>query len=229
MEIVPGVHSIEGARMGHAFLVEAEGLTLIDTGLRGSAQPVLNALAALGRRPTDLRQIVITHHHFDHVGSLAGLAEVSQATVSVHAADAPYVRGDLPRPPFKRVGLSGWLFLPFVRFYPPPEPCHVDRELQDGDEIDAAGGLKVVHAPGHTAGHIALLLPSKRMLFAGDAVLNVLGLRAPMAMSTEDMAQARESIRRLAALDFDTACFGHGGVIRKDATLRFRRLAERLA
>jgi glyoxylase-like metal-dependent hydrolase (beta-lactamase superfamily II) len=228
MEVAPGVYSIERVRMAHAFLVEGEGLTLIDTGMRGSGESVLNALAALGRRVSDLRHIVISHHHFDHTGSLARLAEVSQATVSVHAADASYVRGDLPRPPFKRVGFSGWFLRPFMGLFPQPEPCHVDRELQDGDEIEAAGGLKVIHAPGHTPGHIALLMPSKRILFAGDAVLNVLGLRPPMAMATVDMAQAKESVRKMAALDFDIACFGHGGVMRKDAVLRFRRFAERL-
>jgi len=228
MEVAPGVHSIERVRMAHAFLVEGEGITLIDTGMRGSGESVLNALAALGRRLSDLRHIVISHHHFDHTGSLARLAEVSQATVSVHAADAPYVRGDLPRPSFKRVGFSGWFLRPFMGLFPQPEPCHVDHELQDGDEIEAAGRLKVVHAPGHTPGHIALLMPSKRILFAGDAALNVLGLRPPLAMATVDMAQARESIRKMAALDFDIACFGHGGIMRKDAVLRFRRFAEKL-
>ena len=229
MEVAPGVHSIERVRMAHAFLVEGEGLTLIDTGMRGSGESVLNALAALGRRISDLRHIIISHHHFDHTGSLARLAEVSQATVSVHKADAPYVRGHLPRPPFKRVGFSGWFMRPFMGLFPThPEPCHVDRELQDGDEIEAAGGLKVVHAPGHTPGHIALLMPSKRILFAGDAMLNVLGLRPPLAMATEDAAQAKESIHKMAALDFDIACFGHGGIMRKDAVLRFRRFAEKL-
>jgi len=215
--------------MAHAFLVEGEGLTLIDTGMRGSGDSVMNALAGLGRRLSDLRHIVITHHHFDHTGSLARLAEMSQATVSVHAADAPYVRGHLPRPPFVRVGFSGWFIRPFMGLFPTkPDPCRVDHELQDGDEIEAAGGLKVIHAPGHTPGHIALLMPSKRVLFAGDAVLNVLGLRTPMAMATVDMAQAKESIRKMAALDFDIACFGHGGVMRKDAVIRFRRFAEKL-
>jgi glyoxylase-like metal-dependent hydrolase (beta-lactamase superfamily II) len=229
VEVVRGVHSIERVRMSHAFLVEGEGLTLIDTGMRGSGESVLSAMAALGRRVSDLRHIVISHHHFDHTGSLAHLAEVSQATVSVHVADAPYVRGDLPRPPFRRVGFSGWLMRPFMGLFPTnPEPCHVDRELQDGDEIEAAGGLKVIHVPGHTPGHIALLMPSKRILFAGDAVLNVLGLRPPLAMATVDMAQAKESVRRMAALDFDIACFGHGGIMRKEAVLHFRRFAEKL-
>jgi len=229
MEVVPGVHSIKGVRMAHAFLGESEGLTLIDTGMQGSGEAVMNALAALGRRLSDLRHIVISHHHFDHTGSLARLAEVSQATVSVHKFDAPYVRGHLPRPPFKRVGFSGWFMRPFMGLFPTrPEPCHVDRELQDGDEIEAAGGLKVIHAPGHTPGHIALVMPSKRILFAGDAVLNVLGLRPPLGMATEDAAQAKESIRKIAALDFDIACFGHGGIMRKDAVLRFRRFAEKL-
>ncbi len=71
-------------------------------------------------------------------------------------------------------------------------------------------------------------LGERRLLFTGDAVANNFGLRPPMGWYTEDMAQAKESIRKLAQLDFEVACFGHGPPLDRDASLAFRRLAERL-
>ena len=71
----------------------------------------------------------------------------------------------------------------------------------------------VVHCPGHTPGHIAVYAPARRLLFAGDALMNVGGLRLPMAMASHDMQQARASIHRLAEFEFDVALPGHGAPI----------------
>ena len=114
----------------------------------------------------------------------------------------------------------------------PAASARVDRELADGDEIDLDGGARVVHVPGHTAGSIAIYLPKRRMLFAGDAPVNAFGLgppSGPLGMFNEDHAQARESFQKLAALDFDIACYGHGAPLDRDASLAFRRRAERLS
>jgi glyoxylase-like metal-dependent hydrolase (beta-lactamase superfamily II) len=105
----------------------------------------------------------------------------------------------------------------------------VDEEIDDDQELPIAGGVRVLHTPGHTAGHVSLWVPSKRLLFAGDAASNLFGrIRPPFGMFTEDMVRAKESMRRLAELDFETACFGHGGVLRGRDTLRFHRFVERL-
>ncbi|MFQ6059337.1 MAG: MBL fold metallo-hydrolase [Anaerolineae bacterium] len=111
----------------------------------------------------------------------------------------------------------------------PAPPARIDRELSDGDEIDCLEGMRVIHTPGHTPGSVSLYCPKRRLLFAGDAAANTFGLRPPIGWFTEDMAQAKESIRKLAALDFEVALFGHGRPIDREAALRFRRLVERLA
>ena len=232
MEIVPGVHTIERLGIGRAYLYqEADRLTLIDTGLAGSADRVLAAVERLGRQPGDLRQIVITHHHRDHTGSLGDVAERSGAQVLVHALDAPVVRGDRPPPAPDAAGLRR-LIRPLLRWgVRPGQAARVDRELADGDEIDVGSGARVLHVPGHTAGSIALYVPGRRLLFAGDAASNALGLgppAGPFGMFNEDGAQARASFRRLAELDFDVACFGHGPPLDKDASLAFRRALEKL-
>jgi len=229
MKIVEGVYQVTGVKGCRVYLVEGgDRLTLVDTGMAGATKKVLQAIAAIGRKPEDLREIVVTHYHGDHTGSLAELAEATGAQVCVHALDAPVVRGEQSMPSPKTPRLLSSLLGPLLgRLARPPKPSRVDRELQDGDELGVAG-LRVVHAPGHTPGQIALHMPSKGVLFVGDAIVNVLGLRPPPGIFTQDKAQARESIRKLAALECDIVCFGHGPVLMKEGSTRLRHLAQGL-
>ncbi|MEX1254056.1 MAG: MBL fold metallo-hydrolase [Dehalococcoidia bacterium] len=232
MEIVAGVHAIENLGVGRAYLYqEADRLTLIDAGLAGRAERILAAIEGIGRRPEDLRQIVITHCHNDHIGSLADLVERTNAQVLVHALDAPVVRGE--QPPAGPNPRGVWrIVAPLLALFPQRiAATRVDRELADGDEIDLDGGARIVHTPGHTPGSVSIYLPARRLLFAGDAAANAFGLgppSGPFALFNDDHAQARESFRKLAQLDFDVACFGHGRPLDRDASLAFRRAAEKL-
>jgi glyoxylase-like metal-dependent hydrolase (beta-lactamase superfamily II) len=115
-------------------------------------------------------------------------------------------------------------------FGPAPTIAPVDVEVADGEELAVAGGIRAVHTPGHTPGHLSFLLPrGGGVLFAGDAAANIIRLGLPIGMFTADREQAKESIRKLASLEFEVACFGHGRVLKGEANLRFRRLAEKLA
>ena len=232
MEIVPGVHAIENLGVGRAYLYqEADRLTLIDTGLAGRAERIFADMEGIGRRPEDLRQIVITHCHNDHIGSLADVVERTNAQVLVHALDAPVVRGE--QPPAGPNPRGAWRAVaPLLALFPNRiATTRVDRELAGGDEIDLDGGARVVHTPGHTPGSVSIYLPARRLLFAGDAAANAFGLgppSGPFGLFNDDHAQARESFRKLAQLDFDVACFGHGRPLDKDASLAFRRATEKL-
>ena len=87
----------------------------------------------------------------------------------------------------------------------------IDRTVSDGDRIDAFGGLEVVATPGHSPGQIAFYQPERKILFTGDTMMNLWGkLRPPFAMATPDMDEAKRSIQKIAALDVEIACFGHG-------------------
>jgi glyoxylase-like metal-dependent hydrolase (beta-lactamase superfamily II) len=227
MEIVPGVHSINTHRMGRAYIYEeADKLTLIDTGFSGRSADIFAAIEGLGRKVEDVRQIVLTHWHIDHAGTLAKVLErAGDAQVLAHPLDAPIVRGER-----EELGPQGiWRFLgPLFRLGPKLQPARVDREVQDGDEIDLDGRAHIVHAPGHTAGSIAVYHPTRKLLFTGDAIANAFGVRGSVGFFTEDGGKAKESVRKLAQLDFDVACFGHGPPLDKDASLAVRRYADKL-
>ena len=140
----------------------------------------------------------------------------------MHEDDVPYVEARSPWPPSK--GLIGPLL---NKFAPEQFSLKVDRALRDGDLLPFAGGLQVIHAPGHTPGHIALYAKERRTLFAGDALMNTGGLRLPMSTSSHDMDQAKRSVRRLVELDFDIALPGHGSPILGRANEKIAEWARR--
>ena len=151
-ELAPGVHQIPLGGVNAFLIDDGDALTLIDAGLPKRDRRVLAALQGLGRRPEDVRDIVVSHYHIDHTGGLAALAAASGATVWAHAADTPVVRDGTPRPfpapanPVARALTT--LVSPFV-----PKraaPVKVTGSAADGDELPVAGGLQVIHTPGHT-------------------------------------------------------------------------------
>jgi len=129
--------------------------------------------------------------------------------------------------------IAGRIFGPLIERLPQnnPPPARPNRDATAGAVVPVAGGMQVIHTPGHTMGHVSYLMPGHGgVLFAGDAAGYVFGrLGKPVLIFTEDMVAAKESIRKLAALEFDTACFGHGGVLKGKASVEFRRYVERRA
>jgi len=108
-------------------------------------------------------------------------------------------------------------------FYHPEErvePVAIDRPLTAGEILPIAGGIEVIHAPGHCAGQVALLWRPGRMLFTGDVCMNIMGLGDPVGF--ESLEEGRASQRKLASLSFDAAGFGHGEPIARGASTRFR-------
>lgn len=229
--LIPHLHHLSFP-VGHAYLWDdPDGLTLIDTGPPGSAPLIAGAIRALARDPTELRHLVLTHWHQDHVGAAAEVAAWGEVTVSAHRADAPVIRGlSTGRPPdlvdWERPLLEQALArLPAA----PPEPVRVDRELDDGDVLDFGGGAHAVAAPGHTPGSVAIYLPGPRVLFTGDAVARRQDGRVILGVFNTDPQQAAESLRRLAALDAEVACFGHGEPVTRGAAADLRAAARNSA
>jgi glyoxylase-like metal-dependent hydrolase (beta-lactamase superfamily II) len=225
-ELIPGVYAI-GFGYVNAFLLTGHTATLIDSGTPRKARKLNRALAEAGAR--GLRDVLITHHHMDHVGSLADMATGS-VTVWAHPLDARVIRGEAKPSPSPRTGLERLGVNVADRLVPSAKPARVDREIADGEQIPVGDGVTAYHTPGHTAGHVSYLVPSKRVLFVGDAAANYLGrLGPPIGIYNEDHDAVRTSIAKIAALDFDIACFGHGRVLKDEAAAKFRKLAEKVA
>ena len=218
----------------NAFMLEDEnGLTLIDAGLRGNERRIWKAVAKIERKRSDVKHVLVTHHHADHVGSLAAVKKACGAETYVHPLDAPIVAGEKPRPAANRASITGRIFGRMIERLPAnkPTPVSADHAINDGDELPIGGGVRVIHTPGHTAGHVSFFVEGHGgLLFAGDAAANMLGrLGKPLLMFTEDMEETMVSMRKLAELEFDTACFGHGRVLRGKANVAFRRYVEKMA
>ena len=213
-------------------LADGDELVLVDTGIPGRARSVLQLLATLRKQAADVKHVLITHHHYDHTGNLAQLAERSGATIYVHPLDAPITRGDAPIPGTTKTGLGAKLVTSISKRMMPERLPHVDigHELHDGEELPLAGGIVAIHTPGHTAGHTSFLWNRHGgVLLVGDAAGN-LGPRLgpPLGVFTEDDAAMRRSVAKLAGYTFDKAVFGHGNPVKAGASAKFSQLADRL-
>lgn len=178
-------------------LVDRAGLTLIDTGLWGVAAELRRVVKKLGRRPDELRAIVLTHGHLDHAGGAAEIQAWSGARVWLHAEDREHVAGRVRYEGAARVcgvleHVGAWLGR-----YRAPE---IGGELRDGEVLPMWGGLRVWHLPGHTPGHCAFVSERTGLVFAGDLFASYgWSVHAPPGFLCREVARARESLRTLAA------------------------------
>ena len=155
-----------------------------------------------------MTRLLLTHAHPDHIGGAAHVAHETGLGMGVHADDAGYVRtGTVP--PQVAVGLLGRL-LHLVTPDLEPEPIPVAEELADGQLLPVAGGLRVVHMPGHSPGHVGFLHEPSGVLVTGDAIMNPVGLRWSPKSVCSDFRMSRRTAHRLAELDYGVAAFTHG-------------------
>lgn len=199
------VYCIEGAGNARVYFVAAPEYALIDAGVPGKADIILRALAQIGIQPLQVKRIIVTHHHWDHVGSLWELKKRTGAEIIAHLRDAEYItgkrlrrapRGAAGRIAYAAFGLFGACNLQNVE---------VERRVNDGDQI---GGFSVVHTPGHTPGHICLLRDG--YLFSGDLLMAGAGeFRETPHMFTADVPTSRASIRKVTELQFQFILSAH--------------------
>lgn len=214
-----------GAYVNTYLFVEQNGeLTLVDAGLKGAPKKILSGIESLGKKPTDVTRIVLTHAHADHAGGLARVRGEAGARVMCHTDDAPYARaGTVPPRDPRNVSARLLDKFAFTKF----EPFEIDEEIADHQLLDIAGGVRVIHTPGHTMGHISLLHEPSGVLVVGDALFNYAGITFSMASSCVDVPLSRETAGRLGELDFEVAAFMHGPEIRERARDRVREFIAR--
>jgi glyoxylase-like metal-dependent hydrolase (beta-lactamase superfamily II) len=219
MEIAPRIRRI-GRGMVNSYLVEEAGaVTIIDAGAPSYWGDLPRELAAMGRTLDDVRAVVLTHGHSDHIGFAERIRRERGVPIQVHELDAALARGEVPnpakgmgparlRPLFDFIAFSirhGMLRIPRIKAV---------ATFGDGATLDVPGSPRVILVPGHTPGSAALHVPSHDALFAGDALATLAvttGLTGPrIAPFTADPAEALESLRRLDGLEAGYLLPGHG-------------------
>ena len=199
----PGTLAWERVNLGFVsayVLARGNEIAVVDTGSSGSEGEILNAISVLGGGWSDLKHLVLTHAHGDHVGSVAAVLE-NATDAQAHIGEADLGNVDAGN----------------------------GRELNalvDGDEVF---GLQIIGTPGHTPGHISVYDEMSGLLLAGDAMNGENGgIAGANPQFTSDMDLASQSIKRLSSRTIDTVLFGHGEPVIEDAQRQLEELAESL-
>ncbi|RSK26009.1 MBL fold metallo-hydrolase [Bacillus sp. HMF5848] len=196
---------------------------LVDTGMPHCATMIEKAAKDRFGNDAKLTAIILTHGHFDHIGSIGDILSKHPVPVYVHSLERPYVTGEKQYPPANPGADEGLIAKLSPMF--PREPINIAEFVQVLPEDHSVPNLpdwKWIHTPGHTPGHISLYKESDRTLIAGDAFTTVKQeelysvisqdkeINGPPAYFTADWAAAEQSVKTLARLQPAYAITGHG-------------------
>lgn len=205
-------------------MIDETGYWLIDTGMPGYYEQTQSLIAQgdIDTQQLRLRGIVLTHQDIDHIGGLPEWLEKhaadGQLPVYAHEGDQSAINGTttpIKFPPERRAmllqAMPAALRESFERTFS-GERQNVTDTIIDGQTLSIAGGLTVIHTPGHTPGHVSLYHHASKTLIAGDAMVIADGvLCGPIPAMTPDLTLATQSLSRLAAYDIETVIAYHGG------------------
>jgi glyoxylase-like metal-dependent hydrolase (beta-lactamase superfamily II) len=219
VQLREGIHRLGDSPVVNSYLlVDGRDVTIVDAGMPGQWSDLLAELASIGRSLDDVRALVLTHGHSDHIG-FAERARGRGVPVSVHELDAALARGEVPNPakgggPIRPLPLLRFLLLGIRRGALRTKTLGEVGTFGDGVTLDVPGAPRVVLVPGHTPGSAALHVASRDVLFAGDALATYAvtnGSSGPMiAPFSADPAQAVASLDRLAGIEAGLVLPGHG-------------------
>jgi glyoxylase-like metal-dependent hydrolase (beta-lactamase superfamily II) len=220
VRIVPGIHRVGDESIVNSYLIEESGqVTIVDAGMSGLFRDLPRELESMGRAIEDVRALVLTHGHSDHVGFAERLRTDRGVPVSVHEADAALARGEVPNPskgfgPIKAGPLAGFLWFSLLRGGLRTRHLGEVSTFGDGATLDVPGSPRVILTPGHTLGSAVLHFQLPNALLVGDAFATyavTTGARGPrIAPFTADEAEALESLARIEDVAADLALPGHG-------------------
>jgi len=213
MKITENIYVVAGVVANPYILVDADGLTVIDTGLPRAEKKILAYIANLGRAPQDVKRIILTHSDLDHVGGLSALQKATSARTFTSKIEADAIAIGRASRQITGGGLVRRVLFAVVSPFFKAIPVQVDEILTDGQILPIAGGLRVLDTPGHTPGHISLFSESAGVLFCGDSMISENGLQGSRPAVTWDQMKANESVVKQAQLDARIVCSGHGPVV----------------
>jgi hydroxyacylglutathione hydrolase len=204
MQIIPGIHQLKGRMVNCYLVVNDNDLMLIDTGLPGNSSKITKYIENnLKLNPRDVKTIVITHNHFDHVGSLSKIKEITGAKVAIHPADADYIQG-------KEKHLGGTFMNTMIKLLKVIyriKPVNPEILLDDGDMI---GRYQVIHTPGHSPGSICLYNSENKSIFVGDNLQYTRKkLQSPGQRLILEPEKYEASMKKLLSFDIEVILTGH--------------------
>ncbi|WP_413408979.1 MBL fold metallo-hydrolase [Paenibacillus amylolyticus] len=209
MEISKGIEMLqldfEGNIIHPVLIWDEEMVVLIDTGFPGQYDDLCIALEKIGVPISRLKAVILTHQDVDHIGCLPEILQEcgSQVKIYAHELDKPYIEGQLP-------------LLKDGHLEHPPMG-KVDETVTDGQELPFCGGIRVIHTPGHTPGHISLYLMDSKTLIAGDSMYSVDGMLGGIhEPTTLDTEIARISLKKYIELDISSVVCYHGGLTHRN-------------
>lgn len=202
-KVVEGVYTFTKLMVGRVYLtIDEDGLSLIDASIPPAADKILEQLQQAGHKPADLKRILITHAHPDHVGAIPKLVAETGAEVIVSEGERAALEGEIPIP-----SAPGFIKPPKTVL----EDMKADRIIKYGETVpESLGGLVAIATPGHAPGHTSFWQPDRKIMFIGDVIFNAPRMRMPYSFLTVDMAQNIRSVKNVVDLEPQVACFGHG-------------------
>jgi len=171
--VAPGVFGLKDTFVNMYMIADEEDADkwiLVDAGLKWSAAKIKKMAAMIFGENSKPKCIVLTHGHFDHVGSVRSLAEEWNVPIYAHYLEQPYLNGQSSYPPADPT-VGGGMMASMSWMYP-KGPININNRLlmlDDNGNVPYLSDWKFIHTPGHSAGHISLWREKDRVLIAGDA------------------------------------------------------------
>jgi hydroxyacylglutathione hydrolase len=221
-KIIDGVYFIPGQDEmipdSHTYVLgnaSSKDLSLIDPGLAGKGKYKMEAIKKMGIGLKDIKRVIMTHTHFDHIGVLPEIREeIREAELWIHTLEAdPIERGD------ERTVYGMEMFQQMCQmqygFKPGAFTFRVDRKLEGGETIEIGGmSWEVIHIPGHSMGSIALYYKPKKTLIPGDVIYADYAI-GRFDLHGADGAELKKSLMRLAKQEVDILLPGHNRIVTK--------------
>lgn len=214
MQILPNIHQINLGYVNVYLIIEEDGLTLIDAGLRSHIKQLVKAIRELGHEPEEIKAVLLTHADPDHIGTINLLHEYTDFKLYASQIEADALKQGKGSRELNIGPILGF-FIRAVEFMSDdPEPVIVDEIIKEGDTLPMLKGVQVVASPGHTPGHLSFYFPVHKFLAAGDSLrANKKGLNAGnIKMLTWDSEQLFASITKQSQLGAEIVAVGHGPV-----------------